>query len=132
MKTKYSMILIGVLFLVGCAQKTIVNNTRDIGNSPQKGIPAKTVDIAINAYNYGFAISPAEINKGDIVRIRLRNQDGMHGLAIPAFDIDSGPIAPGEETTLEFIADKSGSFDYYCNVPCGSGHSNMKGKLVVR
>jgi len=33
---------------------------------------------------------------------------------------------------FEFVADKVGEFNFFCNVYCGEGHSEMGGKLVVR
>ena len=33
--------------------------------------------------------------------------------------------------TTEFIADKAGTFTFYCSIPCGRGHGSMHGKLIV-
>lgn len=38
----------------------------------------------------------------------------------------------GEENAVEFVADKSGTFPFYCNVFCGGGHKEMQGKLIVK
>ena len=34
--------------------------------------------------------------------------------------------------SAEFTADKAGTYEYHCSVMCGSGHTNMTGKLVSR
>jgi cytochrome c oxidase subunit II len=39
--------------------------------------------------------------------------------------------ASGEPVTLEFVADKAGTFGFSCSEYCGSGHSSMRGRLVV-
>jgi cytochrome c oxidase subunit 2 len=33
--------------------------------------------------------------------------------------------------TVEFVADKAGTFTFSCSVYCGKGHRGMKGELVV-
>ena len=40
-------------------------------------------------------------------------------------------IRKDKTTEIEFIADKKGTFTFSCSVPCGSGHLNMKGTLIV-
>jgi cytochrome c oxidase subunit 2 len=37
----------------------------------------------------------------------------------------------GEAITVEFVADRAGSFDFTCAEYCGTGHSGMKGRLTV-
>ena len=92
----------------------------------------KVVDITIEAFNFGFTQSPATISKGDKVRITFTSSSGTHGLAIPDFGVTLGPVSPGEQETVEFVADKAGSFAYFCNVPCGPGHKSMRGMLTVQ
>jgi cytochrome c oxidase subunit 2 len=57
--------------------------------------------------------------------------DVKHGFALNQFGI-SEDLQPGETVTIEFIADESGTYTFFCNVFCGSGHSGMKGTLVVK
>ncbi len=39
---------------------------------------------------------------------------------------------PGKETTtVQFVADQEGEFEFYCSVYCGVGHYDRKGMLVV-
>jgi heme/copper-type cytochrome/quinol oxidase subunit 2 len=69
--------------------------------------------------------------KGDKVKLILNNTDEMdHGLAIDAYGINK--VVKGHETiTIEFVADKAGVFEFYCTIPCGPGHSQMTGQLIV-
>ena len=59
------------------------------------------------------------------------NSIGTHGLSMPDFNLVMGPVSPGEQQTAYFVADKSGTFDYFCNVPCGPGHSSMRSTLTI-
>jgi heme/copper-type cytochrome/quinol oxidase subunit 2 len=36
-----------------------------------------------------------------------------------------------EPVTVEFVADRAGTFDITCSEYCGTGHRAMKGKLIV-
>ena len=54
----------------------------------------------------------------------------VHGFKINEFNIDE-KLNPGEEVTVTFVADKTGVFTFFCNVPCGEGHKEMKGTLIV-
>ena len=39
--------------------------------------------------------------------------------------------ADGKTEIVEFVADKRGTFEFYCSVYCGEGHSEMEGTLIV-
>jgi len=111
----------------------VPNNTKEVSNSPQVSTNTGTTkELHIEAYNFGFKVlNDVQINKGDTVKIILTSKEGIHGLSLPEFNVEMGPINPGETKTAEFIADKSGTFDYFCNVPCGPGHRDMKSTLTV-
>jgi nitrous-oxide reductase len=40
-------------------------------------------------------------------------------------------LDPGETTTVEFKADKAGSFSFYCTEFCSALHLEMQGWLIV-
>ena len=56
--------------------------------------------------------------------------DVTHGFDLPDFNVNSR-LDAGKTTTVEFIVDKKGTFNFFCNVQCGEGHGGMNGKLVV-
>ncbi len=71
------------------------------------------------------------VQKGDTVKIVLNNTDTMdHGFALDAFNINQ-PVTAGRTITFQFVASQVGIFDFYCTMPCGAGHSQMRGQLVV-
>ena len=74
-----------------------------------------------------------EVSKGDLVVLRLRSSDVVHGFSLKDFGVFvSDGIQPGKTVTLTFRADKIGSFTFSCNSICGDNHQNMQGTLVVR
>ncbi len=70
------------------------------------------------------------VRKGDHVRLRVTALDVPHGFAIPKLGVDEY-LPPGEEEVIDFTPTMNGTFTFYCSVSCGSGHSHMRGKLVV-
>jgi len=86
--------------------------------------------IRLEASQFSYAPSEIQINPGDTVNIKLVSTDVVHGLYIDGYDI-SVEADPGQTATLTFVADRSGSFRFRCNVTCGAMHPFMIGKLTV-
>lgn len=79
-----------------------------------------------------FSFSPAtmSVKKGDTVRIVFKNTEGTHDWVVDEFNARTKILKAGEEETIEFVADKAGSFEYYCSV--GQHRAmGMKGTLTV-
>jgi cytochrome c oxidase subunit 2 len=87
-------------------------------------------EITMTAKKFKFEPSTIKVNKGDKVKIAITSTDVTHGFAIDEYNINER-IKPRETVNVEFVADKTGTFTFYCSVYCGSGHGRMKGKLVV-
>ncbi len=90
-----------------------------------------TSTIVVNATNYKFDPTTIIVKKGETVTIVLKNQDGLHDLKIDEFNVATKKLRGGEEETISFVADKSGTFEYYCSV--GQHRAmGMKGSFVVQ
>jgi heme/copper-type cytochrome/quinol oxidase subunit 2 len=86
--------------------------------------------IEITARQWEFDPGTITVKKGEKVKLMITSQDVTHGFSLPAFNIEE-TLKPGETVTLEFVPDKAGSFSFKCSVFCGTGHSGMKGTLIV-
>jgi heme/copper-type cytochrome/quinol oxidase subunit 2 len=84
----------------------------------------------IDARQFTYFPSELKVNAGDKVTLELVSQDVVHGLYVDGYNV-SVEADPGQTATLSFIADKSGSFRFRCNVTCGAMHPFMIGKLTV-
>lgn len=82
------------------------------------------------AQQWEFQPSTITVKRGDAVKLTIRSVDVAHGFSLPEFNVDSR-LEPGQDTVVEFIAERSGSFPFRCSVFCGSGHGDMRGTLVV-
>lgn len=83
--------------------------------------------------NSGFSFNPATltVNQGDKVKITFKNTGGSHDLTIDGFNVSTKVIQSGQQDSIEFTADKAGTFEYYCSV--GNHRAlGMKGTLVVQ
>lgn len=79
-----------------------------------------------------FYFNPKEIRvkQGDTVRIVFTNKEGFHDWTIDEFNARTTQIAAGKTETIQFVADKTGTFEYYCSV--GNHRAmGMKGNLIV-
>ncbi|MEK6859737.1 MAG: cupredoxin domain-containing protein [Nanoarchaeota archaeon] len=82
-------------------------------------------EFTVNAFRFGYSPDIITVNKGDKVKIIINNTDTLHGIRIPELNLK------GNEA-IEFTAEKTGEFDWYCTNMCGKGHMEMKGKLIVK
>jgi heme/copper-type cytochrome/quinol oxidase subunit 2 len=83
------------------------------------------------AERYKFTPDRLEVNQGDTVRITIRSADGTHGFAIKKLKVDTSVPKGGKAVTLEFVADKAGTFPITCSEYCGRGHSHMRAEIDV-
>lgn len=76
-----------------------------------------------------------EVNQGDHVFIHLTNidfdEDITHGFAINSYNLNM-EVQPGETNTLEFTADKAGTYPLYCTNFCSALHQEMNGYFLVK
>jgi heme/copper-type cytochrome/quinol oxidase subunit 2 len=74
-----------------------------------------------------------EVSKGDMVVLRLKSSDVVHGFSLKDFGVFiTEGIHPGKVRLVSFKADKIGVFTFSCNAICGDNHQNMQGRLVVK
>lgn len=79
-----------------------------------------------------FYFKPNEIKvkKGETVTVKFTNKEGMHDFVVDEFNAKTKQIKAGETETISFVADKAGTFEYYCSV--GEHRAKgMVGKLIV-
>jgi cytochrome c oxidase subunit II len=98
--------------------------------SPAAQGTAQVHEIQVTAKKYEFSPNPIRVKKGERVRLVITAIDHDHGFKLEAFNIDQ-KLKKDVPTTVEFTADKAGTFPFKCSVHCGMGHGRMKGTLIV-
>jgi cytochrome c oxidase subunit 2 len=91
------------------------------------GVVQRTIHMGVRQW----AWDPAEIkvNYGEKVILIMHNADVPHSISIPDLNVNSA--IPEEGAIVTFTASKKGTFDFFCDTPCGKGHSQMRGKITV-
>ncbi len=87
-------------------------------------------EIMMTACKYRFDPKEIVVKKGERVRLVITALDRDHGFRLDAFNLNQ-KLEKGKPTSLEFTADRAGTFSFKCSDLCGLGHPKMKGELIV-
>ncbi|WP_376789116.1 Sec-dependent nitrous-oxide reductase [Thermoflexus sp.] len=94
----------------------------------------RVVEIWMTAIRSHFKPEHVHVRKGDHVIWHITNieraRDATHGFALSGYNI-SLSLEPGETATIEFDADQSGTFPFYCTEFCSALHLEMMGYFLV-
>ncbi len=75
------------------------------------------------------------VKQGDVVHLHItsleQTQDATHGLAIDGYNINLS-LEPGKTNNVTFVADRAGTFPFYCSEFCSALHLEMTGYLLVQ
>ena len=102
-------------------------------HSPQTGWVFTSQSTSGSRISTGLGYNSPSIilKKGEIESIHLINEDSdthsLHNLNIDAFNVHTKNLGYFQSQTITFIANRNGTFDYYCTI-----HPEMKGVIEVR
>ena len=79
-----------------------------------------------------FAIDPKiiRVHTGDTVRLHIETKDVAYGVYLPEFGINT-LLTDDNTQSIEFVADKPGTYGIFCLTFCGDETQNLEGTLVV-
>ena len=86
--------------------------------------------IMVVAKKFEFVPREIRVARGETVVLQFTAPEVPMGFSLPDFGLRAD-IVPGLVATLRLTPDKAGSFEFLCDVFCGSGHEEMSGTLVV-
>lgn len=86
--------------------------------------------VQIMADNWTFSPSVISAKKGEDVTIQVTGAAGVHGFSIPDLGVNVN-VSPGQTVSVTLPTDTVGTFGFRCSIPCGAGHKEMKGVVVV-
>jgi cytochrome c oxidase subunit 2 len=75
-------------------------------------------------YANGKTSAKLYVPVGQPVLVNLVSLDVLHGFYIPAFRVKHD-VVPRMKNFVWFVASKPGSYDLFCSLYCGAGHSGM-------
>jgi nitrosocyanin len=142
--TKFFVFVVGSFFIVCMSPYSFANDSvkehdhgmHRQGETQGLALPGKVDEngiriIEVKASRYKFEPDPIVVKLGEKVRLVVTSIDVAHGIAISEFKINLS-VPAGKTESVDFVADKKGSFQAYCSVYCGPGHAHMHGTLVVQ
>ena len=125
-RARYTARVIGLIAAVAAALSLSPRGRA----AAQKTDPA-TRTFSLTARRYRFEPARIEVVQDDLVKIELRTEDIAHSWTVDDYRI-AKRVGPGGPVTLEFRADKVGTFPFYCNLQTEDGCRQMRGELVVK
>lgn len=125
------LIAIGVYFAMNKNQSTApvtisVSPTTSRGENPTSAVK----EIVVTGRNFKFTPDTITVKKGEKTRLIFKSVDGAHDFRVDELGIATELTAANKESVVEFIADKTGSFEFYCSVG-NHRQMGMKGTLIV-
>jgi plastocyanin len=87
-------------------------------------------EFTVNGNDFTFSLNEIRVNEGDTVRINFINTAGVHDWRLEGYNVGTKVLQSGQMEIVEFVADRKGTFEYFCSV--GSHRAlGMKGNLIV-
>ncbi|MBD3387984.1 MAG: hypothetical protein GF416_02950 [Candidatus Altiarchaeales archaeon] len=116
----------------GTAEDSAMRHVPDEGGAD--GSPG-VVRFSLTGVNYRFLMDGVEnptlrVRQGDTVRVEFTSAEGFHDWVVDEFDAATDKVSAPASTYVEFVADKKGSFEYYCSVG-QHRQQGMEGELIV-
>ena len=89
--------------------------------------------VRISAERFAFTPSEIKLQVGDVVELRLKSDDTIHGFRILGTETQVAiPKRGGGDVSVIFKAEAAGRYAFECNRMCGAGHHFMRGVIIVR
>ncbi len=145
MEMKHLLVVVSVLALAGLAYFAYGTGKAVLQSVPSGGTPITAAmqdpttapssssvrEVRVETFQFGFDPATITVKQGERIKLVTTSRDVPHSIAIPDYGIDLRS-EPGKESSVEFTANKPGTFTFLCAVFCGSGHRGMNGQLVVQ
>lgn len=103
--------------------------SQQLKDGTNSAITEKTFNIT--GGNFYFVPNNITVNKGDKVTFVMTNAGGVHDIVIDELGVKTPVIRTGNAVSATFIASKTGSFIFYCDV-MGHRAKGMWGTLIVQ
>ena len=139
MKKALIVSLASIFVLAGCSSQpvapepTSTPGEQEVMASPSAETTAtaeNTKEFTVTGLNYSFDLKEIKVKEGDTVKVTFKNTEGFHDFRVDEFNAASKQIPAGSEDVITFVANKKGTFEYYCSV--GQHRKmGMVGKLIV-
>ncbi|WP_145949888.1 cupredoxin domain-containing protein [Paenibacillus sp. Y412MC10] len=122
--TWVSVIIVAyVILLTACG----ASKNEMVQSAPSEESKTIANEVVIKATNWKFDKAEYRIKKGEAVKLTLDPESGVHSVAFKGLGIKELRSGDSEVVAIN----EAGTYELFCNTMCGSGHANMKAKLIV-
>lgn len=129
MKTSFPLLAIPIAaVLAACAPAASLQTPTPAPQEEQAAPQGQAIPITAELWK--FTPSVVQAQQGEEVVLQITGVGGTHGFSAPDLGINA-TIIQGQTVTIPLPTDKAGTFDFRCSIPCGIGHQDMKGQIVV-
>ena len=94
-------------------------------------VPAGAEQVVhMTAKKFEYTPNQITLKKGVPVVLEITALDRDHGFKVPELGVRAD-LKSGQVTRVRIVPDRTGTFEFRCDVFCGSGHEDMSGEIVV-
>ena len=86
--------------------------------------------VRMTAKKFEYTPSQITLKKGVPVVLEITALDRDHGFKVPELGVRAD-LKSGQVTRVRIVPDRTGTFEFRCDVFCGSGHEDMSGEIMV-
>jgi len=86
--------------------------------------------VHMTAKKFEYTPNQITLKKGVPVVLEITALDRDHGFKVPELGVRAD-LKSGQVTRVRIVPDRTGTFEFRCDVFCGSGHEDMSGEIVV-
>ncbi|PIP62028.1 hypothetical protein COW99_00930 [Candidatus Roizmanbacteria bacterium CG22_combo_CG10-13_8_21_14_all_38_20] len=87
-------------------------------------------EFTVTGSNFKFDTDTMTVKKGNTVKVTFMSEDSTHDFVIDEFGVKTKVLKSGEKEVITFVADKAGTYSFYCSV--GNHRAmGMEGTLIV-
>lgn len=88
------------------------------------------VSFDVSGTNFAFDLKEIRVKQGQTVTINFASEEGFHDWVVDEFGAATEQIIEGTTSSVTFVANKKGEFEYYCSVG-NHREQGMVGTLIV-
>lgn len=101
-----------------------------LGTDAARAAPSGSRTITMTAELWKFTPNVIRVKQGEDVTLQITGVSGTHGFSVPGLGI-SETVFQGKTASVKIPTSRAGTFDFSCSIPCGQGHGNMTGQIIV-
>ncbi len=123
-RVRITSVIICLMFAIGSGWAVFADP------EPAEEVERPVLEIKMISENWRWIPDTIRVKKGTRVILKIHSRNATHAFKLKEYGLKV-PLPQGKTTTVEFVADKAGTFTWRCGRPCGNGCAKMRGTMTV-